>query len=143
MSAEILLACLDKVKHTGTSTWLACCPAHADRSPSLSIRELDDGRTLVHCFAGCSVEEVLAAVGLTFSDLSPPRAVNHLVKPERRPFPAADVLRAVAFEALVVSASAVMMADGRRLREADIDRLITAASRIGAALTAAGVSHHG
>ncbi|HLW82620.1 MAG TPA: hypothetical protein VKS20_11345 [Candidatus Acidoferrales bacterium] len=40
------------------------CPAHADRSPSLSIREGSDGRVLLHCFAGCSLEAVCEATGI-------------------------------------------------------------------------------
>ena len=39
----------------------ACCPAHDDHTPSLSIDE-ENGKTLVHCFAGCSQEGVLAAL---------------------------------------------------------------------------------
>jgi hypothetical protein len=140
-SIENLLARLDKVRRTGGDTWQACCPAHDDRGPSLSIRATDDGRILLHCFAGCDVQDVIGAVGLTISDLFPPRPLDHLVKPERRPFPAADVLRAVGFEALVVSAAAVAMLAGQPFTELDRDRLILAASRIQAALTAAGVAH--
>ncbi len=40
----------------------ARCPAHEDRSPSLSLRDGDDGRLLVHCFAGCAGREVLTAL---------------------------------------------------------------------------------
>src|ERR1017187_8749981 len=46
--------------------WMAKCPAHDDRGPSLSICERD-GKVLVHCFAGCSqraVVEALNALGL-------------------------------------------------------------------------------
>lgn len=142
MSAiDNLLAHLDKVKRTGPGTWTSRCPAHDDRGPSLAVRELDDGRTLVHCFAGCSVDEVLQAVGLTFSDLYPPRALDHPAKPERRPFPAADVLRAIGFEALVVCASAVAVLEGKPFSQQDRERLTLAASRIQAAMTAAGVSY--
>jgi hypothetical protein len=49
--------------------WMALCPAHDDRNPSLSIREGEAGRVLVHCFAGCSTEAVIAAFDLTISDL--------------------------------------------------------------------------
>jgi hypothetical protein len=143
MSADVLLSCLDRVKRTGPGSWSARCPAHDDKSPSLTIREKDDGIVLVRCQAECDTNDVLGAVGLTFSDLYPPRVVDHRVKPERRPFPAADVLRAVAFEALVVSAAATMLANGQPLGAADRDRLIVAASRIQAALTAAGVNRHG
>lgn len=47
----------------------ARCPAHEDKRPSLSIREGRDGRILLHCFAGCSSGEVVAALGLTWGDL--------------------------------------------------------------------------
>jgi hypothetical protein len=149
-STDNLLARLDKVRRTGADTWQACCPAHDDRGPSLAIRATDDGRILLHCFAGCDVQDVLGAVGLEFSDLFPPRVVDylapacagdHLANPERRPFPAADVLRCVGFEALVVSAAAVALLAGEPFSQIDRERLILAASRIQAALTAAGVSH--
>ena len=41
--------------------WTACCPAHDDRDPSLSIRDGADGRVLVHCHAGCSQDKVIAS----------------------------------------------------------------------------------
>jgi len=44
------------------------CPAHEDRTPSLSVTERD-GKVLVHCFAGCAPEDVIGALGLTWSDL--------------------------------------------------------------------------
>jgi len=50
---------------------LARCPSHADRSPSLSISEGDDGRILLHCWAGCRTADVVAALGLGFADLFP------------------------------------------------------------------------
>jgi hypothetical protein len=49
--------------------FVARCPAHEDRSPSLSIRDGQDGRTLIHCFAGCSVESVCDALKIKVSDL--------------------------------------------------------------------------
>lgn len=42
--------------------WMAPCPAHADRKPSLSIRDSNDGKVLVHCHAGCSQGRVLKAL---------------------------------------------------------------------------------
>ena len=51
--------------------WKACCPAHTDRSPSLSITEGDDGRILIKCHAGCAAQQVVAAMNLTMSDLFP------------------------------------------------------------------------
>jgi len=51
---EQLLSSLLKVRKVGIGRWIACCPAHNDSKPSLAIRETDDGRVLLHCFAGCS-----------------------------------------------------------------------------------------
>lgn len=66
-STQMLLQRLEKVKQNGHG-WTACCPAHKDKSPSLAITE-KDGKTLVHCFAGCYPEDVLAAVDMTWADL--------------------------------------------------------------------------
>lgn len=45
-------------RHSGTCK----CPAHDDRSPSFSVSETRDGRPLVHCFAGCTQNDVIAAL---------------------------------------------------------------------------------
>jgi AAA domain/CHC2 zinc finger len=57
-------------KRNGTQ-WRAKCPAHDDRTPSLSISEGRDGRVLLKCHAGCGLEDILAAAGLTKADLFP------------------------------------------------------------------------
>lgn len=55
----------------------ACCPAHQPegprpgRSPSLSVAEAENGAVLLHCFAGCSVDEIAAAVGVELTELFP------------------------------------------------------------------------
>jgi hypothetical protein len=69
-----------QARRTGPGRWLAKCPAHADRSPSLSIATGRDGRALVRCFAGCELNLVLKAAGLTIADLF----ANHPRKPEQR-----------------------------------------------------------
>jgi hypothetical protein len=69
MSAvERVLDRLERVKRSG-SGWTAHCPAHEDRVASLSVGEGDDGRVLVRCHAGCSVEDVVATLGLELRDL--------------------------------------------------------------------------
>lgn len=139
MSADTLISKLDKVKRTGKDRWSARCPAHADKGPSLSIRETDDGRVLVHCFAGCSIHEIVQAVGLELSDLFPQRNDGQHYRPERRPFPATDALRAISFEALVVCAAAAALATGEPLSTVDRERLLQAGERIQSTLSAAGL----
>ena len=49
--------------------WQVSCPAHEDRTPSLSVKAGRDGRVLLHCHAGCETADVLAADGLELVDL--------------------------------------------------------------------------
>jgi hypothetical protein len=138
MAIDNLLSKLDHVRRTNQGRWIAKCPAHDDSRASLSIRELDDGRILIHDFAGCSTESVLGAVGLTFSDLMPD-VVGEYRKKESRPFSAADALRCVSFEVMIVATYANQMAIGRKLGVADKERLLLASSRIRGALQGAGL----
>ena len=43
------------------ATWIACCPAHDDKDPSLGLRDAD-GKVLVHCYAGCEQRAVITAL---------------------------------------------------------------------------------
>jgi putative DNA primase/helicase len=53
--------------------WMARCPAHDDKNPSLHISEHPDLSVGLHCYAGCEKSALLTALGLTFADLfSPP-----------------------------------------------------------------------
>ena len=54
---------------TGAGCWKARCPAHDDRCPSLSVREGSNGRVLVLCRAGCSLDAILAALKLSIRSL--------------------------------------------------------------------------
>jgi hypothetical protein len=78
---DTVLDRLDRVKATGPGTWSASCPTsnhkHGDRSRGLSVREGDDARVLLHCHGGCSVHEVIAALGMELSDLFPAREIEY------------------------------------------------------------------
>jgi len=52
---------LNKVRWCGNNRFVACCPAHNDRNPSLSVTD-KNGKILVRCFAGCTQEEVIGAL---------------------------------------------------------------------------------
>ncbi len=130
-----LLNRLEKVKGK-KGRWTACCPAHGDKSPSLAITQLDDGRILLKCFAGCSAYEVVSSVGMDMTDLFPKEnkiqffGVNQSAKPAHRPFYATDLLKIIHFEALVTSLVAFDIAEGRQVSDADRKRLKTAFERI-------------
>lgn len=146
MTAETLLSRLEKVRQTRPGCWLARCPGpshrRGDKHPSLVVTEKEDGRVLIFCRAGCETANILAAAGLEFADLYPERPVSeHGIKPERKPFPAADVLRAVAFEATVVECAASQIQRKGYLNDREFERLALAQERLQAAVRAAGVDH--
>jgi hypothetical protein len=125
---EDVLHRLDKVKKSGKG-YQAQCPAHEDKGPSLSLREGEDGRVLLHCFAGCSTGAVVAAMGLTMADLFPASE-----KP-RRPPPAPGVSRrelqaAADFERAVLFIIKCDAKRGRPISQTDMRRGQVARQRI-------------
>lgn len=130
MSVDRLLSRLRRVRRVGPGKWMTSCPTREDKSPSLAIRETEDGTILIHDFGSDDVESILAAVGLTFADLYPKRQ-GYAAKPIKRVFNASDVLDLVAFESSVAVMVASDVLHERAVTEEDFDRLLTAAQRLG------------
>jgi hypothetical protein len=131
MSATALLDRLDRVKQTGPGRWLAKCPSHQDSSPSLSVRELDDGRVLINCFGGCGAIDVLQAAGLEWGALFPPNTKLTAELPQSHSrVPARDLLEIISEETSVIAIIAADFLQRKAIGEVDWQRLATAASRI-------------
>jgi hypothetical protein len=127
---EEILPSLQKVKRTGPKNWMACCPAHEDRSPSMTLRAEDDGRILVRCFAGCGFEDIVGAVGLGYEPWFPPKPpASDRVPAVRRPYPAGDVLEALSFECIVIAVHAADLATGEEMTELEKARMWLAFER--------------
>jgi hypothetical protein len=118
-----LLQRLELVKKSG-SGFSARCPVHDDHSPSLSIKEGDDGRVLVHCHAGCPPQEVVAALGLTMPDLFPANG-----KP-RRPPPAPGVSRTALGAALEIEQQVLFIVAYDRVKGKSISPTDAARERL-------------
>lgn len=129
MSADRLLERLAGVKSIGPGKYKARCPAHEDKSPSLSVRVLDDGRTLVHCFAGCGAADVVESLGLKLDVLFPEKE-HATARPSRRPYAAADLIHFIDRESLVVLVLACDAIAKQRLVEADLARVTAARARL-------------
>ena len=128
-----IISMLDGVRDNGHGNYMARCPAHDDRSPSLSVCVRDDDRILIHCFAGCDVESVCSALGLTLADLMPDAPLDHRKRRIRSTMPARGALVSLDHEALVV---ALIAADIHQHQEVDTEtlkRLLRAVERIGRA----------
>lgn len=69
---QALLCRLNGMKAVGDQQWQALCPAHDDKTPSLSVSTGADGKILLYCHAGCELTDILQALGLEEKDLFPP-----------------------------------------------------------------------
>jgi 5S rRNA maturation endonuclease (ribonuclease M5) len=74
MNVEEFLQRLDQVRRSGKG-WMARCPAHDDRTPSLSVNYIDS-KILVHCQARCTTEAVCAKLGIRMNELFGPTKSN-------------------------------------------------------------------
>lgn len=123
-----ILGKLDKLRANGEGRWQACCPAHDDRSPSLSIKEDASGKVLIHCWAGCDNRDVMAAIGLTLSDLFPDslERTNRHAMPEweRRKY-----LETLNHEVLIVECYKADKHAGKVIDTEDLERVNLAIAR--------------
>ena len=117
---ERFLDRLDGVKKTGPDKYLARCPAHDDKSPSLSIRDCGD-TFLMKCWSGCASGDVMTAVGLKLSDFwerAPDKPSGH----KRVYVSAKEVVEIISTEMWIVIAAASAMLDDSLTFE-DYERL--------------------
>jgi len=130
--ANGLLSRLTHVRKRSANQWSARCPAHDDKGPSLSIKELPDGRVLLHCFAGCAVEDVLGAISLDFGSLFPDTTdfQSSLRKPKL--LTASQALELLNHESLIVSIVAHDIGVRKKFKPEDLDRVAKAYGRIAA-----------
>ena len=128
---ENALSRLEKVRQRQPGQWSARCPAHADKGPSLSLRESPDGSVLLHCFAGCSAAEIVSAMGLELSDLFPPRETPPGA-PKRTPrlLTAGQALDLLADETTLIAVAGGNVGHGATLTQIDLDRVLQAAGRV-------------
>lgn len=70
MNIDLFIQSFGRVKRTPNG-FTVKCPAHTDRIPSLAVSEGAQGRILIHCFSGCSTDNILDAMGLKRADLFP------------------------------------------------------------------------
>lgn len=129
MEINEILSKFQKVYKSGNDQWQCLCPVHEDKSPSVGIKLVNDGRILIHCFSGCNTNDILDAVGLTFDNLFPNKLEDHM-KPVKRAFNPYVVLSSLSNEILLCTLAAMDLSKGKILNETDKQRLILAYSRI-------------
>ena len=125
-----LLSRLEGVKETSSGKWKAQCPAHSDRTPSLSVTE-KSGKVLVHCYAGCAAAEIVDAVDLSLSDLFD-KPLDHRGKPipKRDRWDARALLKTSLDESIVILIAANQVIKGLPLSTEDHKRACLAVERL-------------
>ncbi|MCU0500596.1 MAG: DNA primase [Anaerolineae bacterium] len=136
MTADALLCRLDGLQGRAPK-WRAICPAHQSQhgTRSLAIGEADDGRLLVHCFAGCDAQAIVAAVGLELADLFPTKLIGHGAADQfrpriRQPWSVRDVIAALRGELMVAYVLLGAVAAGTPPNDDDRERAGIAMERI-------------
>lgn len=131
-----LLARLEGVQHHGNGV-RCICPGCGGKSRKLSLTQGDDGRVLLHCFAGCSPHDVLAAVGLTVNDLFVRRIETNMTPAQKRELREhakqaqwRAALDALLLEIGIVHIAARQVSAGDALNADDLARVGVACDRI-------------
>lgn len=128
---DAVLSRLEKVRQRQAGQYSARCPAHADKGPSLSVRETQEGSVLLHCFAGCSVHEITAAMGLDMSDLFlPQQRTGREPKRLARVIAPSQALEVLVAEAMFVFVVASDMHHAKTIAPETFERLKQAAARV-------------
>lgn len=120
---------LDKVRQVGPDKWVACCPAHTDETPSLTIKNTSD-RILVHCFGGCTPSQVVSAMGLELRDLFIESKAPRQIAPGISRRKLADALE---IELLILAQLAHKRAHSEEISDVDGERERIAWQRVDAA----------
>jgi hypothetical protein len=128
---DAVLSRLEKVRQRQAGQYSARCPAHADKGPSLSVRETQEGSVLLHCFAGCSVHEITAAMGLDMSDLFlPQQRTGREPKRLARVIAPSQALEVLVAEVMFVFVVASDMHHAKTIAPETFERLKQAAARV-------------
>ena len=128
---ENILPLLDKVRQTGPGRWVACCPVHEDRTPSLVIND-KDGKIIIHCFGcGCGFDEFCQALDISIDEMFPEKLeANYSGIRKREYFNARDVLKTLSKEITVALLITESLKNGGQLNTDERGRLILAHARI-------------
>lgn len=133
---ERLLGRLDKVEKLAPgqhqARYRACCPAHDDKNPSLSVTLSQRDTILLKCWSGCTPQEVVAAVCMDMQDLFPKETRNHHNPRERRPFSAEQAAKVIAQDAMLTAMVIARIRRGEEVSPVDMDAIIDAHARCSA-----------
>jgi len=127
IAREEILARFSKVYRSGEGEYQCLCPSHNDRTASLGLKFKED-KMILNCFAGCSMEDIIGSVGLSWADVMP-NSIDTEYKPEKR-FNPYSVLKATRQDLLFIAVCAGHVASGKALDKEDSEKLFNITGRL-------------
>ena len=140
MNFQEILSRLDGVRDCGNGGFIAKCPSHDDKSPSMTVK-LDGDRVLIHCFAGCEPTEIVHALGMHWTDFFEGSIPQERTKRHR--WPASLLLTALAEDTRWMMYATHQMYRGETLKPEELKRLEQIHVRLLAAQELAGFNSKG
>jgi|5B_taG_2_1085324.scaffolds.fasta_scaffold27643_2 hypothetical protein len=125
------LSMLENVKKSGNNHQYMCrCPAHNDKDNSLAVKFTDDGRILLHCFAGtCGVDDICNSLGISIDYLLPNEKID-ILKPTGKIYNPYAILKSLKNEVLLVAIAGAEISKNKEINKGDMERLWVAVNKI-------------
>jgi hypothetical protein len=131
---DLFLPRLDKVKQTAPNKWVALCPAHNDKHPSLGVTLTSDGAILIKCWTGCGAQAIVESVGLSLRDLFPQKAAKEFDLTKPRPkaprFSKSELFDILLIEAVILAFAYEEQRNGKTISDIDHNRAVVAFNSI-------------
>ena len=122
IAKEEILARFSKVYKSGEGEYQCLCPSHDDSTASLGLKFVED-KMILNCFAGCNMEAILGAAGLSWSDVMP-NSIDNEWKPKTKiKFNPYSIIKACRDDFLFVAMCAASIRMSEKLATPDLDKL--------------------
>jgi len=136
---ENILSRLDGVKEIRANQWVAICPSHDDKHPSLAVKRGDNNCVLIKCWAGCSAVDVVDSIGFDLKDLFE-QSIDFRKPSRERLYPNyKKILQMLRHEVMLLWLIAEDMAAGKIIPAKDIDSVRRAFKNVERVMEAANV----
>jgi len=133
MTIESFLNKLQKVRKQGHGKWVALCPCHSEKTPSLAISD-DNGIVLIHCFGcGAGAVDVAQNLGVDLAELFPDSGGIKYEKQARKYFNTDHVFQALKTESTVLYLISKNMLEGQPMTKQLKDEIYKSMCRLWAA----------
>jgi len=138
---KVLTALGDSVRARGNGKWTAKCPAHDDRTPSLSISVDPNGTVGVKCWVGCTFEAIADSLSLKASDFFADKIKAPFTFGAKMDYFTGEAIKALYDEILFIHIACNDIVSGRGIKKSDLARTEKAMGRLNVIYEYLGLTH--